>query len=176
VICRFCGQPVEVDDLLHMLKCDGQQGAIEAAAAAVDDVPMLMAGLDPASYDASKAAAVSVLDSKAAQRDRVEAAIDRWARHGRTDDELQRDLQLDGSSERPRRWELVKQQKIVIRRDHTGAAVKRRTSTGRWAVVWITTRWAEANERTDRCASSTTTESAATSMTSDTASRKQRTA
>jgi len=33
MICRFCGLPVEADDLLHALRCDGQQGRVEAAAA-----------------------------------------------------------------------------------------------------------------------------------------------
>jgi hypothetical protein len=153
--CRFCGEYIEDADLFHQLRCDGQQGKVEAAAAA--EVPLLMAGLDPATYATSEAAAVSVVESKAAQRQLVQSAIDRWARHGRTDDELQHELQLDGSSERPRRWELWKLGEIVIRRDHTGAAVKRQTSTGRRAVVWITTRWADVNERTDRCASSMTT-------------------
>ncbi len=30
MICRFCGDPVEPDDLLHLLRCDGRQGAAEA--------------------------------------------------------------------------------------------------------------------------------------------------
>lgn len=31
MICRYCGTPVEADDLLHVLRCDGQQGRVEAA-------------------------------------------------------------------------------------------------------------------------------------------------
>ena len=32
MICQHCGEPIEIDDLLHVLRCDGRQGAVEAAA------------------------------------------------------------------------------------------------------------------------------------------------
>ena len=31
MICSHCGDPIEADDLLHALRCDGRQGVIEAA-------------------------------------------------------------------------------------------------------------------------------------------------
>jgi hypothetical protein len=55
---------------------------------------------------------------------------------GHTDDELQDVLGLDGSSERPRRWELWKLGLIDIRRDERGEAIRRVTRTNRRAVVW----------------------------------------
>jgi hypothetical protein len=54
-----------------------------------------------------------------------------------TDDELQIALRLDGSSERPRRWELWKRDAITIRRDAAGEPVRRLTRTQRHAVVWV---------------------------------------
>ena len=27
--CRYCGEPIEVDDLLHQIRCDGRQGRWE---------------------------------------------------------------------------------------------------------------------------------------------------
>ena len=32
MICRYCGEEIAVDDLLHQLRCDGRQGHVEAAA------------------------------------------------------------------------------------------------------------------------------------------------
>ena len=30
MVCRFCGEDIEADDLLHALRCDGRQGTREA--------------------------------------------------------------------------------------------------------------------------------------------------
>lgn len=107
--------------------CNGQQGHIEAQA-----LPVLASGLTPDTYATSLAAADSVTE-KDTQRELVYATI----RAGHTDDEVQVLLDLDGSSERPRRWELWKQGRIDVLRDEHGAAIKRLTRTGRHAVVWV---------------------------------------
>jgi hypothetical protein len=118
----------------HADHCDGQQGRVEAR----EEVPLLISGLTDATYATSTTAAISVLSSKDNQRAAVREAIRAAGPHGRTDDELQQLLALDGSSERPRRWELWKQHRIDILRDDTGTAVKRLTRTHRRAVVWVT--------------------------------------
>lgn len=101
--------------------------------------PDLIAGMTPDTWDTSAAAAESVRDVKGAQRRIVLATIRDAGADGCTDDELQAILRLDGSSERPRRWELWKLNAIAIRRDRDGNAIRRQTRTGRWAVVWIVT-------------------------------------
>jgi hypothetical protein len=140
--CKFCGE--DDGDLLHAARCDGRQGAREAAADAwpsfdepPDDVPMLISGLVPETRASSTAAAVAVLSTKDSQRAEVEAAIKATRGEGITDDGVQVALGLDGSSERPRRWELWKQNRITVRRDADGNPVKRLTRHGIRAVVWI---------------------------------------
>lgn len=144
LVCQFCGADIKAaGDLLHVLTCDGRQGAIEALELADEGrIPMLASGLVEATRDTSTAAAVSIAAGKAAQRALVYLTIERTAREGRTDDDVQAELDLDGSSERPRRWELWKLGLITILRDDAGAPVKRETRTGRRAVVWIAKRWA----------------------------------
>src|SRR5262245_60260595 len=135
--CLFCGGDRRAPD--HDARCDGRQGAVEAAAVeGLTFEPLLIAGADPATYDTSAAAAESVEDTKDTQRAAVRAAIQAAGRSGRTDDEIQVLLHLDGSSERPRRWELWKRGAIDILRDGEGRAVRRLTRTNRWAVVWVT--------------------------------------
>jgi hypothetical protein len=129
----FCGGDSSDPD--HRDRCDGRQGHIEATD--LPDLPMLMSGLVEATYATSTAAAVSVEDLKATQRLMVLHAIKAAGTQGRTDDELQSILNLDGSSERPRRWELWKLEQIRILRDERGEAVKRLTRTNRRAVVWV---------------------------------------
>lgn len=126
--CLFCGGDASEAD--HLARCDGRQGAREA-------VPMLAAGLVPETWATSEAAAMSVAETKETQRRQVLEAIRAAGLEGATDDELQARLGLDGSSERPRRWELWKLQHIAIRRDAAGDPVKRMTRTHRRAVVWI---------------------------------------
>jgi hypothetical protein len=52
-------------------------------------------------------------------------------RRGATDEEIQHELQMNPSTQRPRRIELV-EAKLVL-----DSTMKRPTSSGRQAVVWI---------------------------------------
>jgi hypothetical protein len=139
--CLFCGGDRSAPN--HLAHCDGRQGAREAAAFDGDPIgfdPLLIAGAAPATYATSEAAAVSIEDERATQRAEVFAAIRAAGSRGATDDELQVLLDLDGSSERPRRWELWKREAITILRDANGDAVRRATRTHRHAVVWVACR------------------------------------
>lgn len=137
--CLFCGGDAAAVD--HWRRCDGQQGHVEHEE---PFDPLLISGATADTWATSEAAAVGIEDAKNTQRAIVYAAIRAAGIEGRTDDELQEQLGLDGSSERPRRWELWKQERICIRRDSGGQAVRRRTRTNRSAVVWITTQRREA--------------------------------
>ena len=130
--CLFCGGDASAPD--HLLHCDGRQGRIDAD----DTLPLLISGLTPDTRETSTAAAVSVIESKDTQREHVFDTIRRGSL-GRTDDEVQALLGIDGSSERPRRWELWKQGRIEVLRDGDGKPVKRLTRTQHRAVVWIPT-------------------------------------
>jgi hypothetical protein len=124
--CLFCGgEAYEPDHLLH-------------CGAALQDLPLLVSGIT-ADTRATSAAAAVVNDetTRDTQRAAVAAMIRASGRHGHTDDELQVILDLDGSSERPRRWELWKRDHIRILRDAEGKTVRRLTRSGRWAVVWV---------------------------------------
>lgn len=129
--CLFCSRDIGPN---HWLICDGRQGHVEAA---IEDVPLLISGLEPDTWETSEAAAYSVEDSKDTQRAAVYSVIKAAGRDGCTDDEIQQRLHIDGSSERPRRWELWRLQRITMRRDDRGEVVKRLTRTQRRAVVWI---------------------------------------
>jgi hypothetical protein len=139
--CWHCGNPN-----IPGHACDGQQGRVEAAApeAGDPDLPLLISGLTEETYATSAAAAVSVEDSKASQRALVEHTFNEGGPSGHTDDEVQALLDLDGSSERPRRWELWKLGRLEVLRDSEGRPIKRLTRTRRWAVVWITSAFAPA--------------------------------
>jgi len=128
--CLFCGGETRGDPH-HLLVCEVIHGRIEA------DLPPLRAGTTAETYATSAAAAQSIEAERAAQRDRVLQAIRAAGPHGCTDDEIQLTLDLDGSSERPRRWELAKLDRIRIARDAHGEAVKRLTRTHRRAIVWV---------------------------------------
>lgn len=78
----------------------------------------------------SVAAAEAILPVAAEQRQRVYNALCEAGPHGRTDAELQRLLGLPGSSERPRRIELV-EMGLVFDSGET-----RPTESGRAACVW----------------------------------------
>jgi hypothetical protein len=134
--CLFCGG--NRDEPSHERHCDGRQGVVEAAAVQIDeDLPYLMSGLTEATYATSAQAAYSVDATKATQRRLVFEAIRHAGPLGRTDDELQAELVLDGSSERPRRWELWRLGWIRVKCDAAGAAIRRETRTQRRAVVWV---------------------------------------
>lgn len=133
LLCQHCGGNPAAPD--HDSRCDGKQGGRPEP---FD--PLLVAGIDPATWDTSEAAAIANdAHERETQRAAVYDAIRAAGLVGRTDDELQIELRLDGSSERPRRWELWKQNAIRILHDANGAAVRRLTRTRRRAVVWIAT-------------------------------------
>jgi hypothetical protein len=133
VTCRFCGDDVVPGDLLHLATCDGRQGTVEAR-----EPPLLVSGLSIDTWQTSAAAARSATPTdRAIQRERVYQAIAAAGSDGRTDDEVQLQLGLHGHSECPRRIELWKADRITERRAADGRTVRRRTRTGRSAVVWI---------------------------------------
>jgi hypothetical protein len=134
--CLFCGG--DASEPNHLAHCDGRQGGIE------ETLPRLISGLAPETWQTSASAAMSIEETKETQRERVFEQIHRAGRAGRTDDELQAALGLDGSSERPRRWELWKLDRIAILRGPDGQAIRRMTRTQRRAVVWIDRRFAQA--------------------------------
>jgi hypothetical protein len=82
-------------------------------------------------HDTSLAAAAAIRPTAATMRGQVLAAIVAAGVDGRTDDELQRELGLQGSSQRPRRIELQQAGLIV----QSGEV--RKTASGRSAVVWV---------------------------------------
>jgi hypothetical protein len=128
VSCLFCGG--DASEPNHLRNCDGRRSSAEAS-------PSLISGLTPDTWDTSEVAALSVDDAKDTQRRNVYDAIRAAGAAGCTDDELQIRLNLDGSSERPRRLELWKLDAIEVLRDGTGAPIRRLTRTHRWAVVWV---------------------------------------
>lgn len=133
-LCLFCGGDARSAE--HFKYCDGRQGRIEAQE---DELPLLISGIAPETWNTSAAAALSVEERKDTQRAEVRAFIKAAGAEGRTDDEIQEQLHLDGSSERPRRWELWKLGLIDMKRDAQGEVVRRLTRTQRRAVVWVTT-------------------------------------
>lgn len=132
--CLFCGGDAHAAD--HADRCDGRQGRREAAL----ELPILRAGLTAATWDTSSEAAESVVPTKDTQRAAVLAVIAAAGGDGVTDEEVQERLRIGGSSERPRRWELWKLEAIAVRRDASGAVVRRLTRTRRRAVVWVVAR------------------------------------
>jgi hypothetical protein len=115
--------------LLDLMTGDVAMGAVRRR-----DLPRLAAGRAPETRATSTAAAA---DARETQRAQVLEVVRQAGLRGATDDEIQTALGLDGSSERPRRWELWKRDRIRILREPNGAAVTRRTRTTRRAVVWI---------------------------------------
>lgn len=76
-------------------------------------------------------AAVAIKPSAATLRDCVFAFIEEQGKYGATDDEIQIGLNMNPSTQRPRRVELV-EMGLVVR-----ATLNRKTRTGRSAAVWI---------------------------------------
>ncbi len=103
-------------------------------------LPPLVSGRSVETRSTSQEAAESVADTKAAQRQRVLQAIAEAGEWGMTDDELQEALDLDGSSERPRRGELWTLGLIDILLADDGTPIKRLTRANRWARVWALVR------------------------------------
>lgn len=79
----------------------------------------------------SKAAAQSIKLTAATLREKVYSSIRRAGERGLTDLEVQDLLHMDGNTQRPRRVELVKANRIKP------SGQKRKTSSGRAATVWI---------------------------------------
>ena len=80
--------------------------------------------------DTSRAAAESVSEVKGWMRRRVWKALNRRGDRGATDEELQRALRMNPSTERPRRVELVESELVI------DSGRRRPTRSGRMAVVW----------------------------------------
>jgi len=79
----------------------------------------------------SKAAAKGVQSKNETLRSKVYRFIEVSGRYGATDDEIQDFLGLEGSTERPRRVELVEQGKVK------DGGKTRATRSGRKATVWV---------------------------------------
>jgi hypothetical protein len=80
--------------------------------------------------ETSRAAAESVRETAADGRARVLECL-RQHPSGLTDEEIQQALEMGGSTERPRRQELQHAQQV------TDSGRRRRTASGRQAVVWV---------------------------------------
>ena len=78
----------------------------------------------------SRAAAVKILATADTLRGDVYRFIVQFGDWGATDEEIQIGLRLNPSTQRPRRVELVE---VGVIED---SQKKRRTASGRWAVVW----------------------------------------
>ena len=86
--------------------------------------------------DTSYKAAVSVLEDAATLRASVFRYIRKRGRRGATDHEVQRDLNMNPSTQRPRRIELV-QKGVVV-----DSGQRRKTPSNRDAAVWVATEFA----------------------------------
>ena len=82
--------------------------------------------------DTAHEAAARAPDTKR-DRERVLALIRQRERAGATDEELQDWLDMNPSTERPRRVELVRAQLVY------NSGRKRLTTSGRRAIVWVAT-------------------------------------
>ena len=76
-------------------------------------------------------AAAAIKPSAATLRDKVLRFIEERGDYGATDDEIQVSLNMNPSTERPRRIELMELGLV------TRATINRKTRTGRSAAVWI---------------------------------------
>jgi hypothetical protein len=79
----------------------------------------------------SEAAAEAIKPSAATLRARVFDTIKKAGLRGATDEEIQRALNMQGNTQRPRRQELAIEG-LIRKADFT-----RQTSSGRQAVVWV---------------------------------------
>ena len=137
--CLFCGG--DSSEPGHAARCDGRQGAIGAfdgeAFGAESDTwedrgwpPPPAAGITPETLSASVEAAAKIEPSADTLRAAVLEHIRRCGPAGATDDEIQAALALDGNTERPRRWELLKADLIA-------PAGHRTNARGRRCAVWV---------------------------------------
>jgi hypothetical protein len=95
--------------------------------------PVLFYGQDPPAQRHSRPsveAAEAIRPSTNRLRQRVFDYIESRGADGATDQECQKDLGMDESTQRPRRWELAQARLIT-------QAGTRRTKSGRAATVWV---------------------------------------
>jgi len=83
--------------------------------------------------DTSTQAAVSVRGKAATLRQQVYEHLHSKGRYGATDEEMQDALEMNPSTQRPRRKELETNNQI------TDSGQRRRTRSGRNAIVWVIT-------------------------------------
>ena len=81
--------------------------------------------------DTSEAAADAIAPDLGKLQELVGNFIRDRGERGATDNEIQAELDLSGSTERPRRRELEQMRLIV------DSGTKRRTQSGNWATVWV---------------------------------------
>lgn len=81
--------------------------------------------------DPSFDAAAAIKPSSTTLREKVFAYIAAQGTHGATDDEIQVGLDMNPSTQRPRRIELLAAQRIIR------AGFTRKTRAGRSAAVWL---------------------------------------
>lgn len=84
----------------------------------------------------SRRAALAAYPRTGAARERVLTFVTGQGAYGATDQEIQRALDMDPSTERPRRVELVDGGWLRAQHDADGGAVERPTLAGRAAQVW----------------------------------------
>ena len=96
-----------------------------------DDPPV--SGRTPETRATSRAAAEGIAPVAGTQRDLVLTFVRRCGSRGATDEEIQQGLNLSGNAQRPRRSELEAAGFLEA------SPVTRRTTSGRAAVVWVST-------------------------------------
>jgi len=111
------------------LKPDAVQENLFAAQPAGEpiDAPAPSVGQSPT----SEAAATKIEHSAETLREMVYSFVRSYGAFGATDDEIQRALSMSGDTERPRRWELVNDGRLMDSRR------TRKTKRGRDATVWV---------------------------------------
>jgi hypothetical protein len=93
--------------------------------------PLTFRGLTAGTRATSRAAAQRIAPTVTTIRGRVLDYVRSRGTHGATDEEIQRGVGLEGSTQRPRRVELYVQGWI------TDSGQRRVTASGRRAVVWL---------------------------------------
>lgn len=89
----------------------------------------------------SAQAAAKIRPSAGTLRQQVFDYLESCGAHGATDEEMQRALGMNPSTQRPRRIELMEDYETVFR-----AGVKRETTSGRKAEVWVVRAYAADHE------------------------------
>jgi hypothetical protein len=127
MICRFCGEDVDPDDLLHVLQCDGRQGARE------DEAELHARGSDPSTSHEAMAAY-----DKQRMANAVAFVTDLYRRHGPMADYQLRDRFREEWTE-PCCEHLYRQARSSARDKglvHDTGTTVRNPETGRQQIVW----------------------------------------